>query len=211
MKSTTKILAILMSGLIAFPTFLACAQDAEKKEKEPAEKAEKAEKTDEKAAHKEKGAGIIGKVTITMNDKKKIESITLAGDDGKTYTIPASKGSKLAKESDVEYIEAFGAVSEKKGENGEELILTMTNYLLVFKGTVAATKDGEKLTGVTLGGTDVKLDGKAKEMAEKADGKDVVATGVKTVKKAKDEEKVTITIKTYKIAEATEKKAEKAK
>lgn len=148
---------------------------------------------------------ITGSVSVTKNEKGKIESITLSAEGGKSYTIaPTGKGAKLAKEAEGETVKINGKILTKNKEGEETLILSVSSYVIIFKGAVAVERnDKKKITGVTLGGRPVKLDGKAKEMAEKAEGKEITATGEVMIKKAgkdKEEEKILI-IKEFELDE----------
>ncbi len=166
--------------------------------------ADKADKTEKTEKTKKGGAfSGTGTLTVTEGEKGKDDKITFTS-DGKTYVV---KTGKLEKGIEKETVEITGTVSEKKGEgDATELVLTASKIVPVFTGKVSATLDGKKVEKVTIGGTEVELNAKAKDMAEKADGKDVIAHGKKETKKVKGEEVTTIVITDYKLADEKSKK-----
>lgn len=152
----------------------------------------------------DKDGEITGTVAVEEDEKGKIENITLTAEDGTVYTVaPAGKGAKLAKEAAGETVEVTGKVATKKDKDGNETqTLNVANFVVIFKGTVEIERDGKKIVKITLGGREVKLDGKAKELVEKAEGKEVVATGEVQIRKAskdKEEEKLLV-IRDFKVA-----------
>jgi len=145
-------------------------------------------------------AAYVGKVSATINDAGKVEEVSLAAEDGKTYRIaPSGKGEKLGKEANGENAEVKGTLKTKKGKDGDEEWLNVSSFTVVFKGAVAVEKDGKKITKVTLGGVEVKMSAVAKKMAETAEGKNVTATGAKSTHKSGKEEVVVLTLKEFKI------------
>lgn len=161
----------------------------------------------------DKDGEITGTVAVEEDEKGKIENITLTAEDGTVYTVsPSGKGAKLAKEANGETVEVTGkAITKKDKEGNETQILNVANFAVIFKGMVEVERDGKKIVKVTLGGREVKLEGKAKELVEKAEGKEVIATGeVQTRKAGKDkEEEKLLVIRDYKLAGEEKEKKDK--
>lgn len=170
------------------------------------------------AAEEKAQTDFTGKVSVDKDDKGKIKTITLTSPDGKKkYNIqPAGKGEQLAKDGDGETAEIKGKLITKKGKKDEPETtwLIISDYKVIFTGTVSVEKDGDTIKSVSIGSLEVKLDSKAKDMANKAEGKEVIAEGskkkVKTGSGEDAEENEVLTVKSYTI-KGEEEKASKDK
>ncbi len=153
----------------------------------------------------------IGSATATKDDKGKVTAITFKSDDGKSYLVKVNSGStKLIKQAEGKTIQVKGKVSSAKNKEGkDEEWLNVGGFEFVAKGKVAVTKENTKITGVSIGSTELKFDGKAKNIAEKAENKEVVAIGkyiTKSVGKGKEKaDKEYFVVKSFTVSEEAKK------
>lgn len=161
----------------------------------------------EKKEREKKRGDFVGTISVSRDDKEKIEAITFSCDSGKTYVLGTKNLPKGVEEGTVEIT---GTVQVKKDkDDAETLILTPTKIVPVFKGKVNATfdeKDKKKVESVYVGSELLELSAKAKELAIKGHGKEVVVYGKKKTKKTKDgEEETILVISDYKLPEEKKK------
>ena len=71
--------------------------------------------------------------------------------------------------NEVKVLREYLQRKEEKDKDGKEgQWLNVNTYKVIFTGTVNVEKDGDKITSVSIGSLTVKLDPKAKKMAEEA-------------------------------------------
>ncbi|MHC4872219.1 MAG: hypothetical protein ACYTFY_10275 [Planctomycetota bacterium] len=170
--------ALLIMFLLAVFCLISCGKKADAAEKKSKSK-----------------PSYIGTLEVTDDDGN-IKGIILNTEDGKKYIVTVdSKSMQMAKNAGDATVQIKGKVTTKKLKDGEtQLKMKIKSYTVIYKGTLNAEYKGKKLISLSIGDMKVQIDKKSTQMAAKAKGKQVIATGSRVSKATKDDEEEEILI-----------------